>query len=314
MNEIKRAGNPMVPASNPITHNDSTMVAVASQEGIARVQAQLVAAKNFPRDERRAVDRMLNAFQRESLASVSMYQYSRGGTDICDLSIRAAEAMAQAWGNLDYGFRELEQKHGESVAEAYCWDLETNTRRSITFTVPHVRDTRRGRVRLEDARDIYELIANQAARRTRACVLAQIPRDIQDVVKEQIFNTLNATANITPETLKKMMERFAEFGVSKEMIEKRIQRRLDAITPAQYIQLRNIYNSLRDGMGQVSDWFEAAPPATEADASAGGNDKTAAALGAKPAGPEPKTAPPSTDGLFEPTEAELDAAEAKSRK
>lgn len=314
MNEIKRAGNPMVPASNPITHNDSTMVAVASQEGIARVQAQLVAAKNFPRDERRAVDRMINAFQRESLASVSMYQYSRGGTDICDLSIRAAEAMAQAWGNLDYGFRELEQKHGESVAEAYCWDLETNTRRSITFTVPHVRDTRRGRVRLEDARDIYELIANQAARRTRACVLAQIPRDIQDVVKEQIVNTLTATANITPESMRKMLERFAEFGVSKEMLEKRIQRRLDAITPAQYIQLRNIYNSLRDGMGQVSDWFEVTPPAAEAEAQAGGNDKAAAALGAKTAGPEPKTAPPSADGLFEPSEAELDAAEAKSRK
>ena len=39
------------------------------------------------------------------------------------------------------------------------------------------------------------------------------------------------------------------------MIEKRIQRRLEAMTPALMVQLGKVYNSLKDGMSVVSDWF-----------------------------------------------------------
>ena len=46
------------------------------------------------------------------------------------------------------------------------------------------------------------------------------------------------------------------FGVIQDMIEKKIQRRLDSITPAQVVSLRKIYNSLKDGMSKPSDWFE----------------------------------------------------------
>ena len=286
--ELQKTQNPInMNFQNQTAPSQSAQVAIASQGEIARVHGQLVAAKNFPRDERRAVDRMLTAFQRSSLAEVSLYQYARGGTNICDLSIRAAEAIAQAWGNLDYGFRELDQKHGESTVEAYCWDLETNTRRSIAFTVQHVRDTKRGRITLEDARDIYEMTANQASRRVRACVLAQIPRDILDSIREQIQHTLKANANISTESLLKMVELFGAYGVNKEMLEGRIQRRLEMIEPAQMIMLRNIYNSLKDGMSAPSDWFDLNPAVTVEISNKSGNQKTADALNNRQ--PEPPT-------------------------
>jgi hypothetical protein len=41
--------------------------------------------------------------------------------------------------------------------------LETNTRREVTFQVPHIRYTKKGGYRLEDPRDIYEMVANQGA-------------------------------------------------------------------------------------------------------------------------------------------------------
>ena len=44
-------------------------------------------------------------------------------------------------------------------------------------------------------------------------------------------------------------------------IEKRIQRRLDTITAAQLVQLRKIFNSMKDGMSTPADWFEAEAPA-----------------------------------------------------
>ena len=40
------------------------------------------------------------------------------------------------------------------------------------------------------------------------------------------------------------------------MIEKRIQRRLDAIEAAQIVGLKRIYASLRDGMSEAKDWFD----------------------------------------------------------
>lgn len=257
MNEIVKTTNPMTSTSNfAVATEDNTMGAVATAGEIARVQAQLCFAASRPRNELKAVDKMLNAFQRKSLAEVSTYQYAKGGTDVSGLSIRAAEAMAMAWGNIDFGFRELEQKHGESTIEAYAWDLETNVRRAITFRVPHYRDTKSGRRRLEDSRDIYELVANQSSRRVRACILAVIPRDIQDAVVEQVENTIKATIEITPEYIKKMLTMFEQFGVTKAMIEKRIQRNIDSVTPAQVVALGRIFNSLKDGMGVVADFFE----------------------------------------------------------
>lgn len=59
-----------------------------------------------------------------------MYQYLRGGTKVTGPSIRLAEVLAQNWGNLSFGVKELEQRDGESIAMAYTWDLETNVTRN----------------------------------------------------------------------------------------------------------------------------------------------------------------------------------------
>src|SRR5690606_13682459 len=117
---------------------------------------------------------------RPFLAQQAIYAYPRGPQTVTGPSIRLAEAMAQAWGNLDCGIREISQADGVSVAEAYAIDLETNIRISKTFHVRHVRDTKQGKKRLTDSRDIYELVANQGARRLRACILGILPGDVVD--------------------------------------------------------------------------------------------------------------------------------------
>jgi hypothetical protein len=42
------------------------------------------------------------------------------------------------------------------------------------------------------------------------------------------------------------------------MLQKRIGRRIDAMTPALLIQLKKIYQSLKDEMSKPSDWFDIA--------------------------------------------------------
>ena len=172
-------------------------------------------------------------------------------------SIRLAEALAQAWGNMQFGIRELEQRKGESIVEAFAWDVETNTKQLKIFTVPHIRHTKNGQKRLEDPRDIYELVANNGARRLRACILGVIPGDVIEAAQRQCEVTLNTHADTSPESIKRMLDTFsAEFGVTTEQVQTYLGRRADAMQPAQYVQMRKIYASLRDGMSKPGDWFK----------------------------------------------------------
>ena len=250
--------------SSPVSTRPSATMALVDVEqhrAIAEVQGAIVLAKKFPRDQISAMDRILVTCQRPGLAEQALYSYARGGSEITGPSIRLAEALAQNWGNLNFGIKELEQRNGESTVEAYCWDMETNVRQCKSFQVKHERHTRKGSYKLEDPRDIYEAVANQGARRLRACILGIIPGDVIDTAVSQCEQTLKAKADVTPEAMKKLVEAFSAYHVTKEQIEKRIQRRLDSITPAQLIQLRKIYNSLKDGMSAAADWFESIPAA-----------------------------------------------------
>lgn len=256
------------------------------QRAIAEVQAAMVIARMNPRDPIAAMDRILNACTRPTLANAAVYQYSRGGSDVSGPSIRLAEAMAQQWGNFQFGIRELEQRNGESTVQAFAWDVETNTRREVTFQVPHVRYTRQGAKRLEDPRDIYEMVANQGSRRLRACILAVIPGDVTEAAVAQCETTMHTTADTSAEAVTKLVQAFAGYGVTREQIEKRIQRRLDAIQPAQVVSLRKVYASLRDGMSVAADWFDPIEPGASSGDDGGqqpqtGAEKVKAAMRAK---------------------------------
>lgn len=242
-------------------HSSSGLVQAESR-AIAEVQAAVVMAKRFPRDQIAALDRITNSFSRPSLAEVSQYQYSKGGSDVSGPSIRAAEAIAQQWGNIEFGFSEKSRGIGQdgvpfSEVEAYAWDLESLARKPLNFIVRHWRDTRQGGYQIKEERDIYELVANMAQRRVRACLLSIIPGDVTEAAMRQADVTLKTKADTSPEAMQKMVEAFEPYGVTKAQIEARIQRRLDAIQPAQVVSLKKIYASLRDGMSTAIDWFEA---------------------------------------------------------
>lgn len=244
-------------------NQNQAMVEVEQQRAISEVQGAIILAKKFPRNQIECLDRIITACQRPTLAEQALYSYSRGGTEITGPSIRLAEAIAQNWSNLQFGIKELEQRIGESTVEAFAWDVETNVKQVKTFQVKHERYTKKGKYALEDPRDIYETVANQGARRLRACILGIVPGDVIDAAVGQCEQTLKAKADTSPDALKKLVDAFANYKVTKDQIEKRIQRRLDTITPAQLVNLRKIYNSLKDGMSVPADWFEASGPAEE---------------------------------------------------
>lgn len=227
------------------------------------VQAAMVVAKRFPRDENAAYGRIMQACKRRLLAENAEYEFPRGGTKVNGPSIRLAEVLAQNWGNIDYGLMELEQKFGESTVMAYAWDLETNTRRQITFTVKHERGTKKGIQKLDDPRDIYEMVANQGARRMRACVLGVIPGDVVDAAVEECRKTLvSGEKKPLKDRIRDMIVTFGDdHQVTQEMLEKYIGCKADAFSENDFIRLKSVYRALRDGMAKREDYFEAPKPA-----------------------------------------------------
>lgn len=234
----------------------SALTSVESNRAVAEVQGQIIAAKNFPRNEDAALAKILKSCERKKLAETGLYSYPRGGQPVTGPSIRLAEVMAQAWGNLDYGIRELDRKGNESTMMAYCHDLETNVRQTKIFTVVHIRDTKKGSKVLDDQRDVYELTANLGARRVRACILGIIPGDIVDAAEEACEQTLKANTGDPKERIGKMLEAFKAFNVTQEQIERKLGHNLEAITTQDILTLTKIYQSIKDGMKSANEFFD----------------------------------------------------------
>ena len=245
-----------------VSRNTQTEMMISRQA--QEVQAAMVIAKRFPQDEVDSYNRIMQSCKRRSLAESAMYEYPRGGTKVTGPSIRLAESMAQNWGNLDFGITELEQKNGESQVMAYAWDLETNTRQVKIFSVPHIRSTKKGNVPLTDPRDIYEMVANQGARRLRSCILGIIPGDVVEAAVKECQKTLaSGNEKSLIDRVRDGIRLFEEkFSVTQEMIEKYIGCKCEAFSENDMIRLNNVYRSLRDGMASREQYFDLPAPGT----------------------------------------------------
>lgn len=255
---LAESGRVASPFSAPVVSAPQTASgqALAVREA-THIQSAMLLAQQFPRDAAKAMDRILVACTRITLAQEATYAYSRGGNEITGPTIRLAEEIRRNWGNMLSGWEVLNRGENFSEVRTYCWDLEARSCEERKFIVKHWRDTRSGGYALTDERDIYETVANLAARRERACILASIPGDVILAAVEQCEVTLKAKVDVTPERINSMIEKFAGYGVTPEMIEKRLQRRIDTMTPAGFVQLGKVFVALRDGMGKVSDYFQA---------------------------------------------------------
>lgn len=246
--------NPASPFS--VVKPTSLAAEAVGNRAVQEIQASLVIAKKFPRDENAAYESVLNACKRRSLAEIATYAFSRGGTAISGPSIDLMETICRSWGNCQTGVVELDRRQGESTVLAFAWDMQTNFYDQKTFNVKHWRDTKEGGYELKDERDIYEAIANQGARRKRACMEAIVPQYLIDDAVAQCEKTLKDNSEALGDRSKKMLVALAEYGVTQLMIEKRLQHKLEAITEKELVLLRKIYVSLRDDMSKPEAWFE----------------------------------------------------------
>ncbi|MBR2343008.1 MAG: hypothetical protein IKA64_02000 [Clostridia bacterium] len=227
------------------------MSAVEESQAIAEIQAKMIMARQFPRDIERCRAYIAAECKNEELAKVSTYEFKRGTSVVKGPSIRLVECVARYWGNIISGVKEIASDGSRATVRAYCWDLETNFADEKVFDVPYVRETKSGVVPVTSERDKYEVMANMAARRKRACIQAVIPKFIIDEAVAQCEAyleeiTLKDGIEVTRE---KMLTAFTALGdwVTKEHLETVINKPFDSFNAKDIVRLRSLYNAIKDG-------------------------------------------------------------------
>lgn len=245
-------------ADNLMQTQQTRIGAFQESRELAEVKGKMYLARQFPRDENMALNRVLSECSRPELAEVAQYEYPRGDTVVKGPSIRLVEVLARNYGNLDYGINEVDTSPTETTIKAYAWDLETNICDSKTFTVRHERSTKNGTRKLTDERDIYEMVANKGARRKRACILSMLPRWYVDAAVEACDATLKKSiteGKSMDEVRAAIVSAFAEFGITAEHISAKIGRSVDDLSQNDVVKLRHLYSAIKDGFVKASDAF-----------------------------------------------------------
>ncbi len=219
--------------------------------------AIIVAVKN-PRNEVKAENKILEACKRLNFCETAFYSYQRAGKNIHGESIHMARMIARYWGNLYYGVSELEQYEDYTSAESFCWDLESNVKKSIKFIVKHERsvneyvngDKKKVRKKLDDTRDISELVANMGARKERNCILHSVPAHVIFKAKETAMNTLkHGDGRPLIDRVKELLKWFDDaYQVNVDMIEFYLGHKAAAISHLEYADLRGMAQLLQDGV------------------------------------------------------------------
>lgn len=232
-------------------------VAIEASRAVAEAQGKLYIAKAFPRDETRARTAVMEVCSRYEFASKAFYAFPRGKETITGPNIRFAEELARCWGNVDYGIKELSRDTGKSELQAYAWDLETNTQSVQNFTNPHQREVGKKMVSLTSDRDIYENNANMAARRLRARILAILPSWLVEAAINQCRKTVAAGEKgmILIDRVRVLVQMFGKFGVTQDQIEKRLKKKVDAMSEDELAEYVGIYNSIKDKDSTALSWF-----------------------------------------------------------
>lgn len=287
----------MVPAST------AAMAAVSREQ--AEIQAAIISAKRFPRDEQAAGAKVLTACKRPGFAEKARYVFPRAGKKITGPSIGFAREAARAWGNIQSGYRITDWTPDRTTVEGYALDTETNTRQAFSTTFRNLvqrrqQDGSTGWVR-PDERDYRELLAKHGAVVQRNALLGLLPPDLVEDAMEQVSITIRAAARgelteSRDQTIRRLVSAFMELGVKQAELEAYLEHPMDTVTEDEIGDLRGVYRAISDGQMKREEIFpHQSPPAKAGQAVPA--DPLAALVAKQAAQAQPLPVQPETDPI-----------------
>jgi len=227
---------------------------VEQTRAAAEVAAAVRVALEFPRDIDSAVSGMQQSMGSLTVAQRAFYEVPNRGAGG---SVHLARELARVWRNLDYGVRELRRDDvaGESEMQAWAWDQENNVRSSRSFLVPHAKDTKAGRKKLDDLADIYLNNQNIGARAVRECIFAVIPDWFIEDAKTRARETMKTGGGVPmADRIKGAVAWFKSRKVNLAQLETRVGRPSSKWTEDDLADLGRVKFSIDEGI-PVAEFF-----------------------------------------------------------
>lgn len=269
----------------------------------AEVDIQISTAKQYPRDVNAVLNKIATyATMDRETAEDCFYVLRRkdaNGQDavIEGLSVRMAEIIAGAWGNLRVQTRIIGNDGRMITAQAVCHDLETNF--AVSKEVKRSIVTKKGYTYSQDMQVVTGNAAASIA--LRNAVLTVIPK----AVTKRIINEVRKVAlgqSIDLETSRQnIIAYFGKMGVTQQQILDHLGiKDLKEIDQQAVFELRGTANAIKEGTTTVQETF--VRPAVEAKKQADGEkaaksaqDKAAAAIAQATGEQAPTVAPADVD-------------------
>lgn len=224
----------------------------------AEIDQQVATAKQYPRH----LPTVLNQIQTYATmdvdtASECFYVLHRNGAGgstqtIEGLSVRMAEIIAGAWGNLRVATRIIGNDGKTITAQAVCHDLETNV--AISTEVKRSILTKQGYTYSQDMQVVTGNAA--AAIAFRNAVLKVIPKAVTKRVIEEVKKVAMGQALDLEQQRQVLIQYFAKFNVTEQMIFDLLQiTKREELDKERVFLLKGIYNAIKEGDTTVQEAF-----------------------------------------------------------
>lgn len=242
-----------------------TATAAVEAQARAAVEARYVLALRRPRDMEEVRVRILNECKRPGFADSAIYRLPRGGKSIEGLTIRFAEAALRCMTNVMAESSVIYEDAQKRIVQVTLTDVENNVTFPSQVVIDKTIERRdsRGRTVISERTNstgetVYlvaatedELLMKQNAlvsKALRTNGLRLIPGDILDKAEEMIRKTMRDAAAQDPDKEKRdIIDAFAGIGVGPKELAVLIGHSLDRVQPAEIVELKQVYRSIRDG-------------------------------------------------------------------
>lgn len=278
----------------------------------SEVDIQIATAKQYPRDLQAALNKIATyATMDKETAEDCFYILRRkgaGGQDsvIEGLSVRMAEIIAGAWGNLRVATRIIGNDGKMITAQAVCHDLEANL--AVSKEVKRRITDRNGRTFSEDMQVVTGNAAASIA--FRNAVLAVIPKAVTKKVINEVKKVALGQSIDVEQSRQNLVAYFNKIGVTQEQLFFYLDiKSLEEIDKNMIFELRATANAIKEGTTTVEESFikpfQQAKLQKEAEIQSADAQTKAAAAIAKATGEAPATAPDTAPENVDPETGEI---------
>lgn len=241
---------------------ENTEVRIISSEAVeainrAEVDVQIATAKKYPR-ELSSVLKQIEALATldTETAEDCFYALKRGKGDdakvIEGLSVRFAEIMANAWGNIRIATRIIGNDGKMITAQGVCHDLESNVATSVEV---HRRiTTKQGQTFSDDMIVVTGNAASSIAYRN--AVLKVIPKAITKSIVENVKQVALGKALDIETSRNNCFANFKKVGVNEAQLCEYLEvKSIQDVNKEELLTLKGLWNAIKEGQTTVKETF-----------------------------------------------------------